>query len=317
MSLPIPGRDRILDLVTRPLPFSDGRPLPLRDTRPNPGLFGPGSVTWRVMREPLLILGAGRALLMQAAHPLIAQGAIDHSTYATDPFGRLTRTVAWVTLVTFGSNDEARRSCRQVNRLHQHVLGQLPPGHATERVTARRRYTATDPDLLLWVHATFVDTMITAHDALIGGLTQDERNRFVREWHAVARLMGVPRRLLWPDHASMRAYIDGAISQGPVAPGAGSRLVARTVLHPPLPTRTLSALWEAVAFVTVGLLPAPVRRRYDVVWTPAHSAAHHALRLWLRSTKAALPRRLRISPVHDLAMQRASGMLARRSSAAA
>src|SRR4030088_1209065 len=82
--IPLPGRNWLLNLVTRPLPFSDGR-HPLHDTDPDPGLFGPDSVTWRVMREPLLILGGGRALLMQAAHPLVAQGAIDHSTHRRDP----------------------------------------------------------------------------------------------------------------------------------------------------------------------------------------------------------------------------------------
>ncbi|HEV3123541.1 MAG TPA: oxygenase MpaB family protein [Candidatus Dormibacteraeota bacterium] len=309
-AIPLPGRDWLLRQVTRPLPFSDGR-HPLHDVDPDPGLFGPESVTWRVMREPLLILGGGRALLMQAAHPLVAQGAIDHSTYRTDPFGRLQRTITWVTMVTFGTTAEARAASRVVNRLHERVAGALPRAHATARLASHTKYTATDAHLLLWVHATFVDTMIATHDALVGGLSDADRDRFVHEWRAVARLMRVPRRLLWPDYAAMRRYIAEEIAGGPVDPGAGSRMVARTVLHPPLTSRALTAAWELVAFSTVGLLPPEVRNRYDITWTPAHEAAHAALRVWLRTTKGALPRRLRISPVHDYAIARVNGELGR------
>src|SRR3979411_1403988 len=124
-------------LLERSFPFLLPRPAPLRDPTPDPGLFGPESVTWRVMREPLLILGGGRALLMQAAHPLVAQGAIDHSTYRRDPLGRLQRTITWVTAVTFGTTAEAREASRLVNRLHQRVGGDLPRGHATARLAPR------------------------------------------------------------------------------------------------------------------------------------------------------------------------------------
>jgi uncharacterized protein (DUF2236 family) len=305
--IPVPGRDRLLRLLTRALPFGEGRELPLHDPTPDLGLFGPGSVTWRVMREPLLILGGGRALLLQAAHPLVAQGAIDHSTYASDPFGRLSRTIHWVTMVSFGTTAEARAASRTVNRQHRRVSGVLPAAHATGRVRSPATYTATDPELLLWVHATFVDTMITAHDALVGGLTQADRDGFVREWHAVARLMHVPAPLLWDSHAQMRAYVDDQVSRGPVRPGAGSRLVSRTVLRPPLPSPALRPLWDVVAFTTVGMLPAALRRGYGITWTPAHDAAHRGLRLWLRGARAALPERFRTSPVHDLALLRSGG----------
>jgi uncharacterized protein (DUF2236 family) len=283
------------------------RPLPIADTAPDPGLFGPGTVTWAVMKEPVLILGGGRALLMQAAHPLIAQGAIDHSTYATDPFGRLDRTLVWVVSVTFGTRREARAATREVNRLHAAVSGTLPGRHATAPVPAGAGYTATDPELLLWVHATFVDTMLATHDAFVGTLTDTERDTFVREWHAVARLMGVPARRLWRNAGELRAYVSEQTENGPVQPGPGSRLVAGTVVHPPLPSPWLRPAWEAVAFATVGLLPATVRRGYGFPWTPAHEAAHGALRLGLRQVRTLLPERLRSSPVHDFAQARVAG----------
>src|SRR5207302_5178302 len=103
----MPAPKMLVELLARSLPYST-RPVPLLDRTQDPGLFGPDSVTWRVMREPLLILSAGRALLMQAANPLVAQGAIDHSSYQEDPYGRLERTVEWVTVVCFGTTSEAR-----------------------------------------------------------------------------------------------------------------------------------------------------------------------------------------------------------------
>jgi uncharacterized protein (DUF2236 family) len=140
----------LAQILAVPFPFSDRlAPLPIQDIDPDPGLFGPGSVTWRVLKEPLLILVGGRALLMQAAHPHVAQGAIDHSAYADDPFGRLMRTYEWGGTVAFGTTAEARRATAGVNRLHQKVVGTLPKAHGTRRVKGGSAYTARDEDLLL------------------------------------------------------------------------------------------------------------------------------------------------------------------------
>jgi uncharacterized protein (DUF2236 family) len=306
MRIPIPTPQALTDLLVRPLPFGR-RPLPLHDSTPDPGLFGPDSVTWRVMHEPLLILGGGRALLMQAANPLVAQGAIDFSAYAEDPFGRLMRTIHWVTMVTYGTRAEAVAACNLVNRMHTRIVGALPAPHATRRMHARREYSALDGELLRWVHASFVDTMLVTHDALVGGLSEADRDTFVSEWDAVADLMHVPPRLLWSSHRELREYVDGEVARGVALPGAGSRLVSRTVLRPPLPSPWLRPGWDVVAFTTVGLVPAAVRRAYGVLWTPAHSAAHRALCLTLRRTHDVLPRRLQMSPVHELAMARVEG----------
>jgi len=309
MRIAIPTPRAIEEVLVRPLPFGR-RPLPLHDATPDPGLFGPGSVTWRVMREPLLILGGGRALLMQAANPLVAQGAIDFSAYAADPFGRLMRTIHWVTMVTYGTRAEADAASQQVNRMHLRVRGALPGGNDTRVQAPGTPYDAMQPDLLRWVHASFVDTMLVAHDAFVGGLSEAERTQFVREWDAVAELMHVPRRLLWRSHRELRAYVDRQVARGVALPGAGSRLVSQTVLRPPLPSPWLRPGWDVVAFATAGLLPAAVRRGYGITWTPAHTAAHRALCLWLRGSRPVLPHRLRVSPVYELAMARVEGRMA-------
>lgn len=303
----LPTRADISAALGSLMPAS-ARPLPISDPAPDPGLFGPGSVTWRVMAEPLLMLGAGRALLMQAAHPLVAEGAIEHSTYATDPYGRFERTVEWVTVVCFGTTAEARRVSRHVNRLHRAVDGRLAEAHATRRVRAGAAYSGRDPELLRWVLATFIDTMLVAHDAFVGNLTEADRDRFVGEWHAVADLMGVPPTLLWDSRAALTEYVEIVVGSGGAMPGAGSRLVARTVLRPPVESAAMRPLWSAVTFTTVGLLPAAVRRAYGIRWTAAHAAAHAAVSLSLRRGRFALPQRLRESPVHQRAEARCGGL---------
>jgi uncharacterized protein (DUF2236 family) len=304
LGIPLPGT--VQRLLTRP-GTAPARPLPLRDPTPDPGLFGPDSVTWVVMREPRLLVAAGRALLLQAANPLVAQGAIEHSTYKSDPYGRLERTVRWVTVVCFGTTKEAERVSARVNGLHRPVAGVLPAANATRRVPAGTPYSASDPALLRWVHASFVDTMLVAHDALVGSLTQKERDTFVREWDAVARLMGLSRRQTWPDAAALRRYVDKEVRTGQAVPGAGSREVAETVLHPPVSSPMVRPGMDALAFIATGLLPPELRRGYRLRWTPAHAAAFAALTRSVRLATAGMPRRLRISPVYDLALARSEG----------
>lgn len=298
----------LAELLALPLPFVELR-LPISDPDPDPGLFGPGSMTWRVLREPMLILAGARALLLQAAHPLVAQGAIDHSAFAEEPFSRLVRTVEWSAAVAFGTTVEAEAASNRVNRMHRKVKGTLPREHAGGKVRAGSPYTALDEDLVLWVHATFVDTLLVAHDRLVGGLTEAERDAFVREWEVVAAMLGVPKRLLWPNHAAMSAYVDHQLQKGSARPTAGSRLVAQTILHPSLPSPLIRPFMDMLAFASVGFLPPQLRRGYGIFWTPAHEAAHRSMVLMIRTTRRTLPRRLRVSPLYDFAVARTQGKL--------
>jgi uncharacterized protein (DUF2236 family) len=299
----LPGLSGLAGRLTV-VPLAELLPMPMHDRSPDPGLFGPRSVTWRVVREPVLVAGGGRALLLQAAHPLVAQGVIDHSTYRTDPFGRLHRTLEWVTLCSFGTAAEARAACRGVHRVHRVVRGELPERQATAAHPAGRAYSARDPDLAGWVHATLVDTMLVTHDALVGGLSERDADRFVREWNAVAELMGVPRRSRFETRAELAAYLATAITSGLVAPGRGSREVAATVLAPPLPSVMGRPAARLAAFTAVGLLPAEVRRGYGLPWGALHEAAHRAVCAGVRAALPAMPRRLRVSPAHEWATRR-------------
>jgi len=282
--------------------------FPLSDLRPDRGLFGPGSATWEVMREPLLILGAPRALLMQSAHPLVAQGALDHSDFATDPIGRFQRTAGWVTTVVFGTRDEAQAATRGVNQVHRRVRGELPGSNATSAWTEGSSYRASDQQLLVWVHASLIDAMLSTHRVVVGSLRSGRGDRFVREWDAVAQLMGIPAGSTWTTEAEMQGWIGQQLQNGVALPGAGSRQVAGVILAPGV---TGPALAKFTSLVTAGMLPAPVRQRLGVSWNPAQELAYRGLGFTLRTARPALPRALRISPVYDFAMARVSGELLR------
>jgi uncharacterized protein (DUF2236 family) len=305
----MPSRSDVLWMLAAGLP--DAGPFPISSTEADVGFFGPSSVTWTVMREPMLLLGATRALLMQVAHPLVAQGALDHSDFTTDPVGRFQRTVAWVSSVVFGTSQEAATATREVHQLHRKVAGELPEGHTTGAWAAGSEYRARDRDLVLWVHASLVDSMLVTHDQMIGGLTARQRDRFVAEWDAVGRLMGLAPGSTWKNVGEMNRWIQAQIESGVALPGAGSRQVADVILVPKTGIRGPKGLAELTGFVTSGLLPAPIRRHYGIPWTRAHALAHQGLGLGLRSSKPLFPRELRVSPVYEFAVARAAGELLR------
>jgi uncharacterized protein (DUF2236 family) len=264
------------------------------------------------MREPLLLLGASRALLVQVAHPLVAQGALDHSDFTHDAVGRFQRTVAWVTTVVFGTKDEARAATREVNQAHRKVEGTLAEEHATPAWQAGSAYRARDQDLILWVHSALVESMLATHDAAVGGLQTRERDRFVMEWEQVVRMMGLPDGAGWEGYGDLRAWMDKLVATGVALPGAGSRAVADVILVPRLGMNGPRGLAELTGFITSGLLPDPIRRHYGIRWTPAQELAHRGLCASLRRARMLMPRAFRVSPVYDFAVARAAGEPRRR-----
>src|SRR6478735_4277931 len=128
----------------------------------DPGLYGPGSEAWRLNREAMLLLGAGpRALLLQLAHPSVAAGVAEHSDFQADPWGRLNGTLRSYLRIVYGSSAAARAEIRRLNALHRSISG--------------AGYTARDPVLSLWVHATLVDSTMAVADAWLEPLGERRR----------------------------------------------------------------------------------------------------------------------------------------------
>src|SRR6266568_7099487 len=153
------------------------------------GYYGPESVTWKISREAAILLGGARAVLMQLAHPLVAIGVSEHSNYMSDPFGRTWNTFLLGQMLTFGSSTTAREAARTINRLHTHVYGTLPASAGA--YSDGTHYYARDPELLLWVHATLIDTILLIYPLLVGPLTPAEQEEYYQESKHMARLLGL------------------------------------------------------------------------------------------------------------------------------
>src|SRR3954469_22876183 len=157
------------------------------------GLFADEAVIRRVSSEAILLLGGGRALLMQLAHPQVAAGVADHSGFDQDPFGRLRRTLEATYTIVFGTRDEADLVARQLWAVHEHVTGP--------------DYRANDPELLMWVHATLVDTALRVHARFLRPLRPKDAERYYQDSMVVGEVLGVPRDVQPPDLVAFNRYM--------------------------------------------------------------------------------------------------------------
>ncbi len=233
-------------------------------------------IRW-VAAEPALIAGGGRALLLQLAHPMVAQGVADHSDFENDPLPRLTGTLDFLTFVVWGTPEEAERAASAVRRIHRHVRG---PG-----------YSAGDPTLQNWVNATLTETALTLHARLFGPLPESVAERYYEDATEVAAILGCPRDAQPADLAEFRAYFARTVESLQVTDTA--RRLARAVLDGRRLPAYLKPGLPVNRFVTAGLLPERVRGQYGLSWGPARERSLTAL---LRTTGAAshlMPERVR------------------------
>jgi uncharacterized protein (DUF2236 family) len=273
-------------VVRRP---ATGRPLNNPGhSQPDPevveaGFYGPGSEAWRLNREAMLLLGAGpRALLLQIAHPLVAAGVAEHSDFRVDPWARLSGTLRSYLRIVYGTADAARGEIHRLGTLHRGIRGVVLEPAARGRHGSR--YSALDPDLALWVHATLVDSTIAAYDAWLEPLDRSERARYYAETLPVGRAFGIPASKLPPDLEAFEAYLDDMLAPGgPIEVGDLARELAGGILHPPLGPAVAAAGWpfdrlapvldaipsRAYAWLfwpAIGLLPPRVREGYELPW---------------------------------------------------
>lgn len=226
--------------------FAHG-PDPLADTmrhRGDPGLFGPGSVTWRLLGDPSAFVGGIRSLLVQAAHPEVAAGVVDHSVYEQDPLGRLSRTSAFVTATGYGAMPEVAAAVETVTMAHRPVHGRSSRG---------RPYSASKSDLAAWVHHALVDSFLVAYQTFgPGPLEQGEADRYVAEQARLGALMGVT------DSPATSEELTRWIVDHPDTGWSDAGAVAVEFLRsPPLPAATLPA-YRVLLRAAIATLPSTI-----------------------------------------------------------
>jgi len=259
------------------------------------------SISRRINAERLVLLGWGRAILLQLAHPLIAAGVYDHSGFRATTWAAATRlyhTVHAMLALTFGSDVERERALGGIRTIHQRVHGHLPTGAG--RFPAGTAYSAEDPDLVLWVHATLLESVPMAYELLVRPLTTADRDAYCAEAAPVAVELRARRDEVPRTWEAARAYLDRMYASGDLVVSDQARELARAVLSPAAAWIAAPATWTN-RMVTTGLLPAPIREQYGLTWTRRHQRTFDALIPTLRSARRMLPRAVALWPESQIA----------------
>ena len=258
----------------------------------------------RVNGEAVVVLGWGRAILLQLAHPLVAAGVGGHSEFAVGArayLERMRRTISAMLSLTFGTEPEIAATVARINAIHARVQGRLPA--AVGRYAAGTPYAAGDPSLLTWVHATLVDSQLLTFALFVGPLTTDEKDQYCAEAAQVGPRLGVPADTLPGTSAELATYFDGMNRQGTLAVGETARQVATALLVPPR-GRWLAPAVSLGRLTTIGLLPPPIRAAYGYRWDRKRQRLLRGAAAAVRTVRRVTPRPLREWPAARRARRR-------------
>ncbi|MFG1944582.1 oxygenase MpaB family protein [Nonomuraea sp. NPDC048826] len=239
------------------------------------GLFGPESVTWRVMGEPILLVGGFRALLMQSLHPRAMRGVMQNSAFMNpdEAWSRFVRTTEFVRVRTYGTREEVERAGRRVRKIHATLTGRDPD--------TGERFRLDEPESLLWVHVGEVDSYLSVARRAGVRLSDAEADAFVSEWRRAAEVVGLDPAGVPGSVAELRAYVERARPGLRLVPEAAHPLKAS--LHTPLPglLATFRPVVPALTVLAFATLPRWARRLYGLPATPVGD-------LWATATLRAL-----------------------------
>jgi len=273
-----------------------------RAASPLEGVFGPHSFTWRVNREALVFLGAGRALHLQLAHPWVAAAIAQHSGSLVNPIGRFHRTFRIVFSLVFGTLDQAFDAARRLHRRHAGVSGVLPA--PVGKFSAGIPYRANDVRALCWVHATLIETALLVYDLILPPLTEDEREAYYSESKILAGLLGIPSSCLPPEWNSFAAYNETMWRSEMLSVGMEAKAIVQQLFGG-------TQLWSLVPSwykaLTAWLLPHEVRHAYGLTYSGVeHRCAMRAIAR-IRRIYQYSPKSLRYVGPYQEAMARLSG----------
>jgi uncharacterized protein (DUF2236 family) len=247
-------------------------------------------VAHRINAERLVLLGWSRAILLQMAHPLVAAGVADHSHFRAGPVTavrRLHGTVKSMLALSFGDAFEAGHAIAAIRTIHTRVRGQLR--QTTGPFPAGTRYSAEDPALLLWVHATLIDSVIVLYERIVSPLSPAERDSYCAEAADVAIALGVDEDAVPRSWPALQAYLQQEYSSGHIVVGDDARRIVEAVLFPPLSAVSGPFAWVN-RLVTLGLLPDAVREQYRYAWNDRRARQLTRTLGVIRVVRRALPK---------------------------
>ncbi len=269
---------------------------------PNAGIFGPESISWRINREAALFLGAGRAALLQLAHPWVATALEQRSSLMSDPIARFHGTFRVVFTMIFGTQEQAFRAARGLHALHTGIHGELPT--AVAGYAEGSRYEANFVPALTWVYATLVDSAVMAYECVLPKLAGAEREAYYAESKVLAGLFGIPMSALPTDWNAFGEYMRGMCASDALGVEERARAMAQGLLagagswvKPPQWYRALTAGW----------MPERLRAEFGLAFGAAEARAVRRAQHWLPQVYRALPSSLRFTGPYQEARARLAG----------
>lgn len=288
----------------------DLRAMAKKVKHPELGFFGPDSISWRIAREHVLFIGGPRALLLQLAHPHVAQGVSEHSAFQTDPIGRSLRTFGTVYKMLFGSVDTALQVAVRSRAIHSSVKGTLD--EAAGSFHKGSRYHANRGDLLFWVHATLVDSAIEMYELAVAPLSKRERAQYYEEAKTFAKLFGTQEKDIPATYAHFQAYMQRMIAEELHVTQAAKTL-CKALLSGPSPV--FRPLAPGAYLLAGGTLPPRLREAYGLPWNAGMQFAFDQAIRAGRTALKVMPPQVRYLPAYRSAV-RVKGRRARRLKAA-
>jgi uncharacterized protein (DUF2236 family) len=247
----------------------------------DPGYFGPQSMMWKVNKEITVLFGGARALLMHAAHPLIAAGARQTSFYQRDPWKRLIRTLSLQNSVTFGTKEEADESAHRINKLHEVIKGE-------DEITGGY-YDALDHEQLLWVHACLQISSIYFYEKTVKNLTEKEKNQYHEENSLAAEMVLVDREIMPKTHEELKDWvIEKSRKKDYLVLTDVAIDVADIISGGPVP-RHIKPIWPFIAFTAFNTLPPEFKNIYGIKETKFKTALLNFNLYLLKYTRPFLP----------------------------
>ena len=247
----------------------------------DPGYFGPNSIMWKVNKEITVLFGGARALLMHAAHPLIAAGATQTSFYQRDPWKRLIRTLSLQNSVTFGTKEEADDSANRINKLHEVIKGEDP-------VTGGY-YDALDHEQLLWVHACLQLSSIYFYEKTVKKLTDYEKDQYHKENMIAANLVLVNTKKMPQSHNELKNWvINKSNKKDYLLLTDVAKDVQNIIAGGPVPTH-IKPIWPFISFTAFHTLPEQFKKIYGIKTTRLKSFLLSFNLILLKTTRPLLP----------------------------
>ena len=262
----------------------------------DPGYFGPNSMMWKVNKEITVLFGGARALLMHAAHPLIAAGARQTSFYQRDPWKRLIRTLSLQNSVTFGTIEEANDSATRINRLHEVIKGK-------DEVTGGY-YDALDHEQLLWVHACLQISSIYFYEKTVRKLTDDEKNQYHDENMVSAKLVLIDIDKTPKTHEELKRWVmEKSRDKNYLRLTDVAKDVQDIISGGPVP-KHIKPIWPFISFTAFNTLPDEFKKLYGVKSSKFKSLLLGFDLNLLKFTRPLLPPFFRLIPPARWAKQR-------------